>query len=141
MSGLPPPSEETPLILALPLRWALMIFAVLCLVLAVIGVIVPGMPTTVFVLMAAWAAARSSPRFSQWMEKHRLFGPMILDWRAGGFVSRRAKWSAGLMMGLCAIILFGTHTPPVVAFTASAIMAVVLLWLCQRPEREKSPLS
>lgn len=140
MSELPPPSSEEAPTLAAPLRWALLVFAVLCLVLAVIGVIVPGMPTTVFVLMAAWAAARSSPRFSQWMERHRLFGPMILDWRAGGYVSRRAKWSAGLMMGLCVVILFTTHTPRAVAWTSTSIMLIVLVWLCQRPERAKAPL-
>jgi uncharacterized membrane protein YbaN (DUF454 family) len=126
--------------LALPLRWALMVFAVLCLVLAVIGVIVPGMPTTVFVLMAAWAAARSSPRFSQWMEDHRLFGPMIRDWRDGGYVSRRAKWSAGIMMSACAAILWLTPAPRPVAWGACSIMAVVLFWLCLRPERAKKVL-
>lgn len=47
-----------------PVRWLLLAFAVMCLVMGIIGVIVPGLPTTVFILMAAWAAARSSPGYT-----------------------------------------------------------------------------
>ncbi len=117
-------------------RWLLLAFAGLCVVLAIVGVFLPGMPTTVFVLMAAWAAARSSPRFLFWLESHRLFGPMICDWREGGYVSRRAKWSAAGLMLLCAALLWLTPTPPAVAVTASLIMAAVICWLWRRPERE-----
>ncbi len=133
MSELPQPP------LSAPARYMLLVFAWLCVVLAIIGAILPGMPTTVFVLMAAWAAARSSPRFSHWLESHRLFGPMIRDWRAGGYVSRRAKWSAALTMALSVFILFVTPTPAALAWTATGIMALVLIWLCLRPERERRP--
>lgn len=118
------------------MRYLLLVFAWLCVVLAIIGAILPGMPTTVFVLMAAWAAARSSPRFSHWLENHRLFGSMIRDWRAGGYVSRRAKWSAGITMALSIAILFLTPAPRMVAIFATVTMLVVLVWLCCRPERE-----
>lgn len=119
------------------MRYLLLVFAWLCVVLAIIGAILPGMPTTVFVLMAAWAAARSSPRFAHWLESHRLFGPMIRDWRDGGYVSRRAKWSAGLTMALSVLILFVSPAPRILALAATAIMALVLLWLCLRPEPGK----
>lgn len=121
--------------LSAPMRYLLLVFAWLCVVLAIIGAILPGMPTTVFVLMAAWAAARSSPRFSHWLENHRLFGSMIRDWRAGGYVSRRAKWSAGITMAVSIAILFLTPTPRIVAISATVIMLVILVWLCCRPER------
>lgn len=117
-----------------PLRWLLLVFAVLCLVLAVIGVVVPGMPTTVFVLLAGWAAARSSPRLAAWLENHRLFGPLILDWRHGGRVRRRAKWSATVAMTVCAGVLLWTAQPRWVAALAIGTMAVVLAWLWCRPE-------
>lgn len=135
MSELPPRPPQPPL--SAPMRYLLLVFAWLCVVLAIIGAILPGMPTTVFVLMAAWAAARSSPRFAHWLESHRLFGPMIRDWRAGGYVSRRAKWSAGITMALSVVILFVAPTPRMVAWGATGIMALVLIWLCLRPEREK----
>lgn len=116
------------------MRWLLLVFAVLCLVLAAIGVVVPGMPTTVFVLLAGWAAARSSPRLAAWLEHHRVFGPLILDWRNGGRVRRRAKWSATVAMTACAGVLLWTAQPRWATVLAIVTMAVVLAWLWRRPE-------
>lgn len=113
------------------LLWA---FAVSSLTLAVIGVFVPGLPTTVFVLMAAWAAARSSPRLHAWLWYHRLFGPMLRDWVQGGCVRRSAKWSATVVMAICMLVLFLTTSHRWAAFVGSSVMAAVLLWLWCRPE-------
>ncbi len=129
---LPPPPVHPPL--PAPMRWLLQAFAVLCLVMGAIGVVVPGLPTTVFILMAAWAAARSSPRMHAWLWRHRLFGPMLRNWADGGRVSRRAKWSATILMALCAVILFETSAPRWAATTACVCMACVLTWLWLRPE-------
>lgn len=115
-------------------RYLLLLFAGCCVVLGVIGIFVPGLPTTVFILLAGWAAARSSPRFSAWLESHRLFGPMLRNWRETGSVSRRAKWSASVMMAACAAILFLTSSRPWLAEGITALMAVVLTWLWHRPE-------
>lgn len=131
------PASQRPL--PAPLRWLLITVAVLCLVLAVIGVIVPGMPTTVFVLLAAAAATRSSPRLAAWLEGHRLFGPLILDWRDGGRVRRRSKWHATVAMTCCAGVLLWTAPSRWVASIAICSMAIVLAWLWCRPE--PSPLS
>ncbi|MDH4463199.1 MAG: YbaN family protein [Acidovorax sp.] len=116
------------------LRWVLHAFAVLCLGLAVVGVIVPGMPTTVFVLMAAWAAARSSPRLYRWLWNHRLLGPPLRNWTQGGTVSRRAKWSATVVMGLSSVILWAAASQTWVWVGAIGCMACVLAWLWRRPE-------
>lgn len=117
-----------------PARWLLLAAALCFLLLALIGVVVPGMPTTVFVLLAAWAAARSSPRLHGWLMGHRLFGPMLRDWQNGGTVSRRAKRSATLMMGLCAAIMPLTGAPGWAMALAIGSMACVLVWLWRRPE-------
>ena len=108
-------------------------FALLCLVLGLIGVVVPGMPTTVFILMAAWAAARSSPRLHAWLLNHRLFGPLLLNWANGRTVSRRAKWSATATMAVCAAIVSFTAHRAWLAVLAIACMATVLAWLWSRP--------
>ncbi|MGJ7489593.1 YbaN family protein [Variovorax sp. ZT4R33] len=115
-------------------RWLLLAFAVLCLVLAVIGVVLPGMPATVFILLAAWAAARSSPRLHAWLLAHRLFGPMLHDWENGHCVSRRAKWSASAAMAFGAVVLAWTAYRPWIAIAGIGCMAVVLTWLWRRPE-------
>lgn len=130
----PPPPR--PAIRPLPraVRWLLLVFAGLCLVLAVIGVVLPGVPATVFLLMAAWAAARSSPRLHAWLLDHRLFGPMLRDWENGHCVSRRAKWSAAATMAVGAVVLVWTAYRPWIAAAGIGCMAVVLAWLWRRPE-------
>ncbi len=130
--NLPPVPEHAPL--PAVVRWLLLAFAVLCLAMGVVGIIVPGLPTTVFVLMAGWAAARSSPRLHAWLWRHRLFGSMLRNWADGGRVSRHAKWSATVLMALSAVVLFWTSAPRWAAAVACACMACVLVWLWLRPE-------
>lgn len=108
--------------------------ALLCLALGVIGIFVPGLPTTVFILLAAWFASQSSPRLLAWLEAHHLFGNMIRNWRDGGAVSRRAKWSATVMMSVCAAVMFLFPHPLWAAVAATLAMAAVLVWLWRRPE-------
>lgn len=117
-----------------PVRWLLLAFSMLCLVMGIIGIIVPGLPTTVFILMAAWAAARSSPRLYRWLWNHRLFGPLLRNWAQGGKVSRRAKWSATLLMTLSGAALWATGARPWVTGIATACMVCAAIWLWRRPE-------
>lgn len=129
-------TRKPPRTLPAAVRYLLLAFAALCVALGVIGIFVPGLPTTVFILLAAWAAARSSPRFSAWLETHQTFGPMIHDWRERGAVSRRAKISATVVMSISAVILFQTTSRAWMAEAITAVMAVVLMWLWRRPEPE-----
>ena len=64
---------------------------VLSLSLGYIGIVVPGLPTTVFILISAWAFSKCSERFTAWLENHRIFGPIILNWKTYRGLSRRAK--------------------------------------------------
>ena len=115
-------------------RWLWWALAYAALALGLLGVVLPGLPTTPFILLAAWAAARGSRRLHAHLLAHRTFGPMIRDWQHEGAVSRRAKWFATLMMLACAAMLFAVapngwaHWPPVVT------MALVSVWLWRRPE-------
>lgn len=114
-------------------RTLLRVLAVVSLGLAFVGVVTPGLPTTEFVLLAAWAAARSSPRLHAWILHHRLFGPLLAHWQAGK-LPRKAKWAA-----TCTMTLAGTfsaltipHKPSVAIIIGC--MACVLVWLWRRPE-------
>jgi uncharacterized protein len=130
-----PPKEEAALPpLSRPVRWLLKGLAILSLALGIIGAFLPVMPTVPFVLLAAWAAARSSPRLSHWLENHPRLGPHIRDWRHGGVVSRPAKWMATVMMSSGAVIMLIIVRPIWVPLGVIAIMATVGAWLWQRPE-------
>ena len=87
-----------------------------------------------FILMAGWAAARSSPRLHHWLWQHRWFGPMLRDWAQGGRVSRRSKWHATLAMAMSAALLWLVPVPWWARALALGSMAVVLTWLWLRPE-------
>ena len=114
------------------LLWLALAYTALAL--GVIGIFVPGLPTTPFVLLSAFAAARGSRRLHAWLLAHRQFGPMIRDWQASGAVSRRAKRAATAMMALSAVLMFLTAPKAWMAATGTAIMAVVAIWLWLRPE-------
>lgn len=117
--------------------WWLLAYASLAL--GIVGIFVPGLPTTVFVLISAYAAARGSERLHRWLLAHPRFGPAIADWQAHGAVSRRAKWAATWTMLACAAILllvmlrFPAHRWWMTALPI-ACMAIVALWLWRRPE-------
>lgn len=120
-------------------RWAWWLLAYASLGVGIVGIFVPGLPTTVFVLIAAWAAARGSERLHRWLLSHRRIGPAIHDWQAHGAVSRRAKWLATWSMLACAGILLGVmamtggHRAWMIALPI-ACMAAVGAWLWFRPE-------
>ena len=120
-------------------RWAWWLLAYASLGVGIVGIFVPGLPTTVFILVAAYAASRGSDRLHRYLHQHPRFGPMIRDWQAHGAVSRRAKWTATLAMLACAGVLLaimvsvGSHRWWMAALPI-ACMALVSAWLWMRPE-------
>lgn len=135
MADHPDPAPAPAAAPSAPVRWLLILLAVTSLVLGIVGLFLPVLPTVPFILLSAWAAARSSPRLLAWLEGHPSFGPMLIEWRRGGVVRRRAKWLATLTMSGSAIIMLLTFPKRWAALLAIAVMAGVLVWLWQRPEK------
>ncbi len=115
-------------------RWLWWLLAYASLGIGIVGIVVPGLPTVPFVLLAAFAAARGSQRLRGWLLAHGRFGPMIRDWEREGAVSRRGKWLATAMMSIAAVVMFLTAPRWWMAATGSAIMAITAAWLWCRPE-------
>ena len=116
------------------MRWLWRLFAVICVILGFIGVIVPGMPTTVFMLMAAGAASRGWPALHDWLLAHPRFGPPIIQWREHGAVPRKAKWFALGSMVLSMWIICVSPSALWVKWAIPSLMTLILLWLWTRPE-------
>ena len=98
-------------------RIALRALGVLALGLGLVGVWVPVMPTTIFLIVAAACFARSSPRLHTWLLAHPRFGPPLRDWFEAGAISRRGK----------ALALFGMGTGMALVVLLSADLRWILL--------------
>ncbi|KAF1054247.1 MAG: Inner membrane protein YbaN [Stenotrophomonas maltophilia] len=109
-----------------------------------IALVIPGLPTTEFILLSAWAAAKSSPRLSAWLENHRLFGPILHNWHNGRAIARRAKISASVAMFVALLIMLWTLPHGYWLYAVVIGMALGNLWMWSRPERatgEQPPAS
>ncbi len=74
-----------------PLRWLYFALAWVFVGLGAIGVVLPILPTTPFMLLALGCFARSSPRFHRWLYNHKYFGPSLQRWREHRVIPRRVK--------------------------------------------------
>ncbi|GAA5444477.1 hypothetical protein Misp06_02664 [Microbulbifer sp. NBRC 101763] len=118
------------------LRWLWGALACFFLIVGIIGVILPGLPAAVFIVLSAWAASRSSERLHQWIEDHHLFGNLIKTWRSG-HISRRTKWLATLTMLLSmAVALHHFSNLYLLIFIVGGI-GCAMLWIWTRPEPKK----
>lgn len=81
-------------------RWFYLFSGWSCLGLGVLGVVLPVLPTTPFVLLAAGCFSRSSPRFHHWLLNSRLFGAMIRNWQNERYVEPSTKRRALVVVAL-----------------------------------------
>ena len=79
-------------------RWLLIILGWFAVVLATLGVVLPLLPTTPFLLLAAWCFARSSPRFHHWLLYRSWFGSYLRHWQQHKALPPGAKWKAVLVI-------------------------------------------
>ena len=108
---------------------------VIFVTLGTIGAVVPGMPTTVFLILAAWAASQGWPQMDAWLLNHPKYGVTLRSWREHGTVPRKAKWLASIMMSLSAILMLFTNAPLLVKVFTNVTMLIVAIWLWLRPEK------
>jgi uncharacterized membrane protein YbaN (DUF454 family) len=104
-----------------------------CLVAGVVGIFVPLLPTTPFVLLASACFARSSPRLHRWLREHRQLGPYLLAFEEGRGLPRRAKVLA-LMTLWPSIAFAATSVPaPTAALGLVALATAVTAWIARMP--------
>ena len=72
---------------------------------AYIGAIVPGVPMTTFVILAAWAFAKSSPKLNHWLHTHPKFSPYLIRWEEKSIYPTKVKWIMVITMAVSYSIL------------------------------------
>lgn len=120
-------------------RAIFVVLGTLSLAIGIAGIVLPVLPTTPFVLLAAACFARGSLTFHDWLLAHPLFGPLIVEWNEYGSIPWRTKIVALVLMSttLCISILF--FVEPGWLQGALAVLGLMLaIWLYRVPSRERA---
>jgi hypothetical protein len=131
-------SHETDVHASPAVRAALWVAGTVFVALGILGVFLPVLPATPFMLLAAACYARASPRFYNWLLNNRTFGPTIREWRRYRSIPWRTKWFAIVLMSgtLAASIVFAVEDPYVQV--GLAILGVLLaVWMARIPSRDR----
>lgn len=107
--------------------------AYISLALGAAGVFLPVLPTTPFVLLAAFFASKGSPVFARWLERHPRYGPLIADWRSNRVVPVKAKCLACVMMTLSWVVLWALGVSALVLAVSGIAMTCSASYLLTRP--------
>jgi uncharacterized membrane protein YbaN (DUF454 family) len=111
-----------------------------CVALGAIGAVVPGLPTTVFLIAASYLFARSSPRLDRRLHEHRWFGTPLRRFAETGGMPRRAKvvalasmWS-GIALSVATLASVGATAQATTVMLGVVGTATVLFWVRTVPE-------
>ena len=120
-------------------RWLMIACGMLALALGILGVFLPLLPTTPFVLLAAFFFSKGSERLHRWLVGHARFGHYIRDWEAEQVVPPIGKYASTLtMVPLVAWAILTRETPWILELMMAATVAGTLWFIWTRPSR-RSP--
>jgi uncharacterized membrane protein YbaN (DUF454 family) len=103
------------------------------LVLGIIGVFLPLLPTTPFILLSALAFAESSPRLHQWLTNHPRWGVIIRNWQDGGRIDRQSKSIAVAVMAMMPLLSWALSAPSWAIGAQVLVLAGVAAFILTRP--------
>lgn len=118
-------------------RWLLITAGAICVVLGVVGIFLPLLPTTPLMLLAAACFARSSRRFHDRLLANRTFGPLILEWEKHRAIPRRTKLTAIALMSLTlAVSIVFFVEPPWLQGLLALFGVLLAVWMYRIPSRD-----
>lgn len=101
--------------------------------LGIIGIILPLLPTTPFILLAAFCFSKGSERMHRWLTRHRVFGPMIKDWNKNGAINAKAKRLATLSIAAVFVLSVLMGLRPMILIIQAITLTCVLIFIWSRP--------
>jgi uncharacterized membrane protein YbaN (DUF454 family) len=107
------------------------------LALGLIGIVVPLLPTTPFVLLTGFAFSKASHRLHRWLLEQKTFGPIIQSWEHDRSISLPTKWAATLMLPVMISypLFFMEFALPLKAIVLGVAAAVLtFIWSCKTSE-------
>jgi uncharacterized membrane protein YbaN (DUF454 family) len=123
-----------------PRRWVFIALGWLFFCLGVVGILLPVVPTTPFMLLALWAFSNGSQRFHDWLYHHRIFGPPLQRWRRERVIPWWTKAIALGSMAASALYVGLVVRPPWYGLLAMAVLvASGVAYLSRIPTRPRPP--
>lgn len=116
-----------------PMRYIYAGLGICCVALAIVGVILPLLPTVPFLLLATFFFANSSERLHDWIISHNIFGPMILDWRENGAIRPTAKKAATGSIAAVFLLSLMLGAPSHILIIQAVVLSGVLTFIWSRP--------
>ena len=119
-------------------RWAYLAVGWIALGLGLLGIPLPLLPTTPFVLLAAFCFARASQPLHDWLLAHPTFGPLIENYQTHRAISRSAKWLAtlSLLAAICISLFLGVA--PVLLAVQLVVLCCVAVFIWRHPDPPQS---
>jgi uncharacterized protein len=105
------------------------------LVTGLVGAVLPLLPTTPFLLLAAYSFARGSPSLHAWLIEHPRLGPVIEDWQRYGAIARRAKIAAVITIVATLAISVAVGVPAWLLTIQAVVLAGSAIFIVTRPDR------
>ncbi|ATF09897.1 hypothetical protein BTN50_1418 [Candidatus Enterovibrio altilux] len=115
-------------------RFLLISVGWLCVILGCIGIFLPLLPTTPFLLLASACFVRGSPTIAGWLHQHPTFGPIIYNWKQYRAVDRRIKWRANIFIVLSFFISIYIVPEIWQKIMLTAMVIMLLIWFNRLPE-------
>ncbi|WP_243370158.1 YbaN family protein [Microvirga solisilvae] len=103
------------------------------LALGILGIVLPVLPTTPFVILAAWCFTRSNPALAAWLYDHPRFGTLLTTWRDQRAISPRTKVYALLVMAASYAVAVWLSSSPYLPLILAVVMGSVGLYIATRP--------
>ena len=114
-------------------RTILISLGLLCVGLGFIGVFVPGIPTTIFLIIALWAFTKSSEKLRYWLLHHKRFGPILNNWQEYKVVPLRAKILMVVLMSLAVILFYYSLQSLILTIGLITILVSVAIYVISLP--------
>jgi uncharacterized protein len=122
-------------------KYLFLFFGHLSLLLGTIGIILPVLPTTPFVLLAAFFYSKGSDKLHNWLLMNKYFGHMIKDWEQSKIIGLRAKiYSTSMIVPLFSYTLYFVSLVLWIKIAIAAIGLSVLLFIWTRPSKESETI-